>query len=172
MDDVRVYGPCAGLYGRVARDVPGRGCVRSWGCLCKRRGVFTTYKCRECCRFFGGGMADRITIRKSESRAQVQKRRRGSKQEEMDVFSSLAAATTPERVEEMVDKVWDWCQEHRSVNGGIKLLSLLLSYRLGQPIKRVVSTRMDVQELLASVADYDDDQFDAAIEALYDDSDK
>ena len=104
----------------------------------------------------------------------IEKRKMGrpKKAAELAALDALNKSMPPEKIQEVIEKTWEWCQLHKSVNGSIKLIELVLSYQLGQPVKRVVSTKMSIEELMASVAEVDDDTFDDAIEAIYSDSDK
>lgn len=102
----------------------------------------------------------------------VNKGGRPKKVVELAALDAVNRAMPPEKIQEVIEKTWGWCEEHKSVNGAIKLLTLTLSYQLGQPVKRVVSTKMKISDLINQVTDIDDDAFDDAIEAIYENSDK
>ncbi len=104
----------------------------------------------------------------------IEKRRMGrpTKAQELQALDALNKTMPPEKIAEVIEKTWEWCQLHKSVNGSIKLLELILNYQLGQPVKRVLSTKMSIDDLLASVSGVDDEEFDNAIDAIYSNSDK
>lgn len=83
------------------------------------------------------------------------------------IMQAIDDAMPPEAITELIVDAMGWCRQHRSVKGAVSLLQLVLGYKLGTPVKRVVSARLKVDDILGSVAEMDDDQFEQTIEALY-----
>lgn len=102
----------------------------------------------------------------------VQRTGRPPRAREVAALEAVNAAMPPERITKLIEDTLGWIEQHKSVNGALKLLQLTLAYQLGEPVKRVVSTRMKVEDLLNQVRNTDDDSFDDAIEAIYSNSDK
>lgn len=83
------------------------------------------------------------------------------------VLAAINRAAPPDEIEALITDAIGWCRKHKSVKGTVSLLQLILGYQLGTPIKRTVSARMKVEDILGSVADMDDDKMDDVIDALY-----
>lgn len=92
----------------------------------------------------------------------------GNRSPDKEIVKAINNAATPERVEQLIVDAFEWCGVHKSVKGAVSLLQLVLSYQLGQPVKRVISAKLKVDDILGSVADMDEEQLEKTIDALYD----
>ena len=93
---------------------------------------------------------------------------RPRKAQELAVLAAINLAFPPERIQEALNKAYTFAVGHKSTKGIMQVLEFVAAYQLGQPVKRVVTQRSTVEELLAQAGAVDDDQFEGLIDALYD----
>ena len=94
-------------------------------------------------------------------------RLRKLKKSDVMVLDAINTVMTREETEALLRDALAWCRKHSSVKGAVSLLQLTLGYQLGTPVKRIVSARMKVEDILGSVTDLEDDAFEQAIDVLY-----
>jgi hypothetical protein len=93
---------------------------------------------------------------------------RPRKAQELAVLAAINLAFPPERIHEALNAAYDFAVLHKSHKGIMQVVEFVVAYQLGEPVKRMVTQRSTVEELLSQVADVDDEQFEGLIDALYD----
>ena len=93
---------------------------------------------------------------------------RPRKAQELAVLAAINLAFPPERIQEALNNAYTFAVGHKSTKGIMQVLEFVAAYQLGQPVKRVVTQRSTVEELLAQAGAVDDEQFEGLIDALYD----
>jgi hypothetical protein len=84
------------------------------------------------------------------------------------VQAAIHEAMPPAMIRQAIRQAYDLALEHGSPKGIMQVVEFVVSYQLGEPVKRLVTQRSTVEELLSQAAGVDDEQFDSLIDALYD----
>ena len=100
--------------------------------------------------------------------ARLRRTGRPKKEIELAVLAAINEAFPPHKITEALDYAYSFAVGHKSTKGIMQVLEFVAAYQLGQPVKRVVTQRSTVEELLAQAGAVDDDQFEGLIDALYD----
>lgn len=100
--------------------------------------------------------------------ARLRRTGRPKKEIELAVLAAINLAFPPERIQEALNNAYSFAVGHKSTKGIMQVLEFVAAYQLGQPVKRVVTQRSTVEELLAQAGAVDDEQFEGLIDALYD----
>jgi hypothetical protein len=84
------------------------------------------------------------------------------------VQAAIYEAMPPAEITAAIRQAYDLAVLHGSPKGIMQVVEFCVSYQLGEPVKRVITQRSTVEELLSQAAGVDDEAFDGLIEALYD----
>ncbi len=98
----------------------------------------------------------------------IRKTGRPPRQRELEVLTAINTAMPPARIIEAINYAYAFSVEHGSPKGIMAVLEFCVAYQLGEPVKRVITQRSTVEELLSQAAGVDDEEFDALIDTLYD----
>lgn len=92
---------------------------------------------------------------------------RPTKKRELEVLTAINTAMPPARITEAIGKAYDLALQHGSPKGIMDVVKFCVSYQLGEPIKRLVTQKSTVEELLQQAAGVGDDEFEELIGAMY-----
>lgn len=98
----------------------------------------------------------------------VRRTGRPKKALELALIAAINEAMPPERITEAIRNAYEFSVKHESPKGIMAVLEFVVSYQLGKPVQRMITQRSTVEELLAQASGVDDDEFDALIDAMYD----
>lgn len=98
----------------------------------------------------------------------IRKTGRPPRQRELEVLTAINTAMPPARIIEAINHAYLLAIEHGSPKGIMQVVEFCVAYQLGEPVKRVVTQRSTVEELLSQASGVDDEEFDALIDTLYD----